>query len=134
MIYFDKYLINTFNENNMLSDEFILQNVVFKIKKTLKQNNFLSRNIPFYWYFNGPFSETISWAFGYVRKFLGPVDGRFSIKNRHVDVFKSEIINDIPKIEEITHDLISREDYVYHDFNEDIYKDFAPLNMIHSFK
>ena len=127
-------MISSFKENNMPFNELILQKVAYKIKMDLGSDHPLYDDLPYYWYCCGPFSETLRESFVQVRKFLMPVGDCFSLKDSYIPEFKSDILDEAPEIEDTVMGLISKENYVFGDLTEDIYKQFAPLDMLHEFK
>ena len=126
------YVINLFNQNKMPINELLLQNVIYKIKMDLGENHPLWDNLPYYWYCYGPFSETVRQSFLDVKPYLMPVGDGFLIDDSSHDVFVSSV--EFPEVGEIVCDLINMEDYVYSSVMEDIYRQFAPMEMLHSFR
>ena len=118
----------------MQINESVLQNLVFKIKMNLGSNHPLYDNLPYYWYCSGPVSETLKESFVKIKKFLTPVDDYFLPESSYEDYFKTHISNEFPEVEKITQKLISKGNYLYYDLNEDIFKQFAPFDMLHEFK
>ena len=115
-------------------NELALQKVAYKVKMDLGRNHPLYDDLPYYWYCYGPFSETVRESFISVKKFLMPVGDCFSLNNSYTDEFKSDIIDEAPEIEDTVFDLISKGNYVFNDLSEDIYRQFAPLDMVHEFR
>ena len=129
-----KHVIMSFNANEMPITELVLQKVIFQIKMDLGKGHPLYENLPYYWYYYGPFSETLRNSFNASKRFLKPSGEGFMIKDNHANEFKTNISNDYVEIEDTISNLISKGDYVYYSLTEDIYKNFAPFDMIYNFK
>lgn len=129
-----KYVISSFDQNNMPINESVLQNVVYKIKMDLKNDHPLYESLPYYWYCNGPFSETLRQSFNSLKRFLKPVNDYFLLDNNQFDDSELGIVNEYGEIEDATWNLISKGDYVYSSLSKDIYKNLAPLDVLYTFK
>lgn len=129
-----KHVIMSFHENEMPINELVLQKVVYQIKMDLGKNHPIYNDLPYYWYCYGPFSETLRNSFNNVKKFLNPADNGYVIVDSHVDEFTSPSISKYPEIDESINRLVFDDDYVYSSLTEDIYRQFAPLDMLHTFR
>lgn len=129
-----KNVIYSFKENGMPINELVLQKVIYKVKMDLGEDHPLYDDLPYYWYCYGPFSETLRFSFNESKKYLTPVGEKYSLNDKYLDEFKDYGLNDFPEVAESISNLISKGDYVYSALAEDIYKDFAPLDMLHEFK
>ncbi|WP_458453761.1 hypothetical protein [Methanobrevibacter sp.] len=129
-----KHVIMSFHENDMPINELVLQKVVYQIKMDLGKNHPIYNDLPYYWYCYGPFSETLRNSFNNVKKFLNLADNGYMIVDSHVDEFASPSISKYPEIDESINRLVFDDDYVYSSLTEDIYRQFAPLDMLHTFR
>ena len=115
-------------------NELVLQKVIYKVKMDLGEDHPLYDDLPYYWYCYGPFSETLRFSFNESKKYLTAVGENYSLNDKYLDRVNGNDINDFPEITESILNLISKGNYVYSALAEDIYKDFAPLDMLHEFK
>ena len=129
-----KYIIDLFSKNNMPINELVLQKVAYKIKMNLGQDHPLYEELPYYWYCYGSFSETLRNSFNTLKPTLTPVNNGFLNKNINTNNIAPISVYDYPEIENTVLNLISKGDYVYSSLSEDIYKEYDPLNILHTFK
>ena len=127
------FVLRLFRENNMPINEFVLQKVIFSIKMDLGKNHPIYNHLPYYWYYYGPFSETIRKSFEDSKIYLNNIKDGFFLKN-DIDECNFKVINSFPEIEDSAMKIISKGDYVYSSLTEDIYKNFAPLDMMYTFR
>ena len=127
-----RHVIRQFHSNNMPINELVLQKVMYKIKMDLGENHPLWNSLPYYWYCYGPFSETVRQSFLDVKPYLKPVGDGFLIDDSSADAFVSSA--DFSQTDDIVSDLIGRGDYVYSSLAEDIYRQFAPMKLLHTFR
>ena len=129
-----KYIIDLFSKNDMPINELVLQKVAYKIKMNLGQDHPLYEELPYYWYCYGPFSEPMRNSFNTLKPTLTPVNNGFLNNNINTKNITPISVYDYPEIENIVLNLISKGYYVYSSLSEEIYKEYAPLDILHTFK
>lgn len=125
-----QHVINSFNENNMTVNESVLQTVLFRTKMELGSDHPISQ-LPYYWCGYGPFCETLRNSFNFYKNHMDTTGGSYSLS---LIPDSTNFVNEYPEIDENILRLVSKGDYVYTGLIRDIYKNFAPLNMIYMFK
>ena len=61
-----EYLLFRLKENNIPISKYKMQKFIFKIKMDLGKNHELYDDLPYYWYFHGPFSEVLNDSWNYI--------------------------------------------------------------------
>ena len=52
-------VMDLLKQNSLPTDEYIVQKIIYKTKMNLGNTHPLYEKLPYYWYYYGPFSETI---------------------------------------------------------------------------
>ena len=128
-----EYLLFRLKEKNMPISKYKMQKFIFKIKMDLGKNHELYDDLPYYWYFNGPFSEILNDSWNYIlpkcsfninSAFLNDKSyNRFNVENN--------IVSSYSEIEVFTNQILSES---FHDLDKVIYKEYAPYSCMYSFK
>ena len=115
------YVVDSFNQRNMLINKIAVQKVIYQIKMDLGENHPLYDKIPYYWYYHGPYCELVADSLDEVNLING-------LSKEY------PVLVEFPEIMDSTDNLLDKGDYVYSDLTEDIYKKYAPLEVMHLFK
>ncbi|MBR6024921.1 MAG: hypothetical protein IK044_08235 [Methanobrevibacter sp.] len=115
-----KYVVSSLNENNMDINEFSVQKIIYQIKMDLNNKRSLYNQLPYYWYYYGPYSELVHDSFNNI--------------NFNENINHDEITLKYPEIINLVQDLLDKGNYVYHDLGRDIYKKYAPFDVLYPFK
>ena len=115
------YVVDSFNQRDMLIDKVAVQKVIYQVKMDLGEDHPLYDKIPYYWYYHGPYCELVSDTLNEIK-----VNNNFS--NEY------PVLLDFPESMDSIDNLLDKGDYVYADLTEDIYKKYAPLEVMHLFK
>ena len=131
-----KYLLYELKVRNMSISKTLILNLVFKIKKVLGNNHELYFQLPYYWYCQGPFSQPISDSFIFFQdKFDIDSFGQVILKDEYLNEFNDvDFISKYPEIEPITKNLLRNCHKFYKNIKRDIYKDYAPFDIMYTFK
>ena len=131
-----KYLLFELKVRNMDISKTLMIKLIFKIKKELGNEHELYSQLPYYWYFYGPYSQPISDSFNFfsdVFEYTAP--SRVILKDEHLHDFESnEFRSKYPEIKSITHKLLRDELKFYKNIRKDIYREYAPFDIMYPFK
>ncbi|KZX17178.1 hypothetical protein [Methanobrevibacter filiformis] len=112
------FLYSKLNEKKMYLNKYMAQKAIFKIKMTLGKNHALTESLPYYWYYYGPFSESVADSFNLISDYSNDLN----------------IVLKYPEIEDIVDNLIKNKNFFYNELPIEIYKKFAPYNFQYPFK
>ena len=112
------YVVDSFNQRDMLIDKVAVQKVIYQVKMDLGEDHPLYDKIPYYWYYHGPYCELVSDSLNEINNFSNDYP----------------VLLDFPESMDSIDNLLDKGDYVYADLTEDIYKKYAPLEVMHLFK
>lgn len=131
-----KYLLYELKVRNMDISKPLMIKLIFKIKKELGKDYELYPQLPYYWYFYGPFSQPIADSFNYFSNALQhTAPSRVLLKDEYLNDFESnEFISKYPEIEPITTTLLKNDQKFYKNIKKDIYKEYAPFTIMYPFK
>lgn len=131
-----KYLLYELKVRNMGISRTLMIKLIFKIKKVLGNDHELYSQLPYYWYFYGPFSQPISDSFIFFHdKFELTSLGQVILKDECLNEFNDvDFISKYPEIEPITKDLLKNSQKFYKNIKKDIYRDYAPFDIMYPFK
>ena len=101
-------VMDLLKQNSLPTDEYIVQKIIYKTKMNLGNTHPLYEKLPYYWYYYGPFSETIRNSYN-------------DIKNKKAKI-NTNILKKYPETTENITKIISKGDYVKSALCEDIYK------------
>jgi len=129
-----EYLLFRLKEKNMPISKYKMQKFIFKIKMDLGKNHELYDDLPYYWYFHGPFSEILNDSWNYILpKCSFNINSAF-LNDKSYNEFDVEnnIVSSYSEIEVFTNQILSSESF--YDLDKVIYKEYAPYSCMYSFK
>lgn len=131
-----KYLLYELKVRNMGISKTLMIKLVFKIKQVLGKDHELYSHLPYYWYFYGPFSQPIHDSFIFFHdKYEYNSFGQVILKDKCMNEFNNNVfISKYPEIEPITNDLLKSSQRFYKNIKKDIYKEYAPFDIMYPFK
>ena len=133
-----KFLLCQLKENEIAISHFRIQKTAFKIKKELGADHPLYEYLPFYWYEHGPFSNVVAKQFNILKdnNCTSYSSNTVFINNDSLNKFLHEpnLVNDYPKIKQISQRIFEDKNDFLNKFDEDIYIDYAPFSFMHTFK
>ena len=131
-----KYLLYELKVKNMDISKTLMIKLIFKIKKELGEDHSLYSQLPYYWYFYGQYSQPVADSFNFFSDaFEYTAPSRVLLKDEYFDDFESnEFISKYPEIEQIAHGLISDDLKFYKNIRKDIYRQYAPFDIMYPFK
>ena len=137
-IYIDnlmRYLLYQLKVRNMTISKTLMIKLIFKIKKVLGNTHELYSQLPYYWYFYGPFSQPIADSFLFFHdKFESDSYDQVILKYDCLNEFSNvDFISQFPEIEPITNKLLKNCQF-YKNIKKDIYKNHAPFDIMYPFK
>ncbi|MBQ9024964.1 MAG: hypothetical protein IJ104_01080, partial [Methanobrevibacter sp.] len=118
----------------ILISKYKMQKVIFKLKMDLGKNHELYDELPYYWYFHGPFSETVNDSWNYILPKCNVNLNSLILSDEYYKMFDIEnnIISGYSEIESFINQILSNESF--HDLDKYIYKEYAPYSFMYSFK
>lgn len=130
-----KYLLYELKVRNLGISRTLMIKLIFKIKKSLGNSHELYSQLPYYWYFYGPFSEPISDSFIFFNdKFERTSSDQIILKEECLNEFNDlHFISKYPEIELITKNLLNGQKF-YKNIKKDIYTEYAPFDIMYPFK
>ena len=133
-----KFLLSELKQRNMPISHFRLQKTVFKIKMELGEDHPLYEELPFYWYYHGPFSNIVGNEFLKIKEnyCYNYSSNTIFLDNDFISEFsiKNNLIEKYPNIKDISNDIFSDSNLFFNRFDEEIYIDYAPYSFMHPFK
>lgn len=131
-----KYLLYELKIRDMTITKFRMLKLIFNIKMKLnKHNHELCSELPYYWYYFGPFSDVVADSFNFVKSKCDLKGKSIILKDAHINEFKNnELLSNFPEIEKITYNLLQDREKFYTTLEKDTYKKYAPLDIMYSFK
>lgn len=130
-----KYLLYELKIRDMSITRFRMLKLIFKIKKELGKDCQLYSQLPYYWYYYGPYSGDVVDSVNFIKNKCNQHGNSMILKDNHLDEFENNsIVSDYPKIETITHKILKDRNAFYTTLERDIYKQYAPFDVMYPFK
>lgn len=130
-----KYLLYELKIRNMPITKFRMLKLIFKIKKELGEDCELYSELPYYWYYYGPYSGEVVDSLNFIKPKCEQRGNSIILKNLYLDEFSNNnIISNYPEIEPITQNILNNRDAFYAVLEKDIYKKYAPFDIMYPFK
>lgn len=137
------FLFYKLKEKNMGISPYGIQKTLFKLKMELGKDNLLSESIPYYWYYHGPYSETVKStvdSFTNSKNFLEKNKSQYKLNEetynsmtKNPDKTFSFIFDFYPEVKEVFVDLIHNKDRFYK-LDQEVYQDYAPYPFMYPYK
>ncbi len=137
------FLFYKLKEKDMGISPYGIQKTLFKLKMELGEDHLLSESIPYYWYYHGPFSETLKSTidtFTNSKNFLEKYKSLYKLNeenynslDKNPDKSFSFIFDFYPEVDEVFVDLISNKDRFYN-LDQEVYQKYAPYSFMYPYK
>ena len=130
-----KYLLYELKIRDMTISKFRMLKLIFKIKKELDADCELYSELPYYWYYYGPYSGEVVDSLNYIKPKCDQRGNSFILKERYLNEFENNnLIHNYPEIKTITQNILQDRDAFYTTLEKDIYKEYAPFDIMYPFK
>ena len=130
-----KYLLFELKIRNMSVTKFRMLKLIFKIKKELGEDCELYSQLPYYWYYFGPYSGEVVDSINFIKPKCNQRGNSLILKEDFVNEFENtDIVSRYPKIEDITNNILDDRNSFYTTLEKDIYKRYAPFDIMYPFK
>ena len=130
-----KYLLFELKIRNMPITKFRMLKFIYKIKMELGNDFELSNKLPYYWYHYGPYSNMVDDSWKVIKSKCDVRYNSVILKDKYMKEFNNkEFISKYHEIEDIAYNILKDRTSFYSSLEKDIYKDYAPLSIMYSFK
>ena len=130
-----KFLFYRLKENNMTITEVRMQKFIYKIKMELGKNHEIFNDLPYYWYFHGPYSEPVTNSFQNITSNYCNTTNNTSFELKELyQNFENNMLLNFPEIDLITKKIIKDREAFYNDLIPSIYKNYAPYPIMYPFR
>lgn len=130
-----KYLFFELKIRNMSVTKFRMLKLIFKIKKELGEDCELYSQLPYYWYYFGPYSGEVADSINFIKAKCNQRGNSLILKDKHTDEFeKTNIVSTYPEIKAITENILSNRNAFYTTLERDVYRQYAPFDIMYQFK
>ena len=127
-----KYLLYELKIRNMSITKFRMLKLIYKIKKELGEECELYSELPYYWYYFGPYSGEVVDSLNFIKPKCDQRGNSIILKDTYLKEFENnELISNYPEITTITQNILNDRDAFYTTLEKDIYKEYAPFDIIH---
>ena len=130
-----KYLLYELKIRNMSITKFRMLKLIYKIKKELGEGCELYSELPYYWYYFGPYSGEVADSLNFIKPKCDQRGNSIILKDTYLKEFENnELISNYPEITTITQNILNDRDAFYTTLEKDIYKEYAPFDIMYPFK
>ena len=130
-----KYLLYELKIKEMPITKFRMLKLIFKIKKELGGDCELYSELPYYWYYYGPYSREIVDSINFFKPQCDLRGNSIILKDSFLNEFENnKLISVYPEIKTITHNILKDREAFYNALEKDIYKEYAPFDIMYPFK
>ena len=130
-----KYLLCELKIRDMSITKFRMLKLIYKIKKELGKDCQLYDELPYYWYYFGPYSGDVVDSINVIKNKCNQHGNSLILKDSYLYEFENnEIVLNYPQLETITHTILKDKNAFYTVLERDIYKQYAPFDIMYPFK
>ena len=125
------YLLYELKIRKMPITKFKMLDLIYKIKMEFDE---LSPILPYYWCYLGPYSNMVDDSYKQLKKFCVGYNS-IILNENSIDKFKiNQFISEYSEIEDIASNILNDQDFFYSSLEKDIFRQYAPLNIMYPFK
>lgn len=130
-----KYLLYELKIRNMPITKFRMLKLIFKIKKELGEDCELYSELPYYWYYYGPYSGEVVDSVNFIKPKCDQRGNSIILKDSYLNEFENnKLIPNYPEIKTITQNILNDRDAFYTTLEKEVYKEYAPFDIMYPFK